>query len=129
MEQALQDAEARLEKTVVFVTNDGVMVDIGARTEAIIPLNQLTEENLPEEELKNLLKPGDTVTAYVVRADLENGQVVLSKKRAEADQSWVKIQSLYEQGEPVMVQVKEKVKGGLVATIEGIRAFLPASQP
>lgn len=138
MEQALQDAEARLEKTVqrgqivtgtvVFVTNDGVMVDIGARTEAIIPLNQLTEENLPEEELKNLLKPGDTVTAYVVRADLENGQVVLSKKRAEADQSWIKIQSLYEQGEPVMVQVKEKVKGGLVATIEGIRAFLPASQ-
>ncbi|WP_333659863.1 30S ribosomal protein S1 [Meiothermus cerbereus] len=138
MEQALQDAEARLEKTVqrgqivtgtvVFVTNDGVMVDIGARTEAIIPLNQLTEENLPEEELKNLLKPGDTVTAYVVRADLENGQVVLSKKRAEADQSWVKIQALYEQGEPVMVEVKEKVKGGLVATIEGIRAFLPASQ-
>ena len=138
MEQALQDAEARLEKTVqrgqivsgkvVLVTNDGVMVDIGARTEAIIPFNQLTEENLPEEELKNLLKPGDTVTAYVVRADLENGQVVLSKKRAEADQSWVRIQSLYEQGEPVMVEVKEKVKGGLVATIEGIRAFLPASQ-
>lgn len=138
MEQALQDAEARLEKTVqrgqivsgkvVLVTNDGVMVDIGARTEAIIPFNQLTEENLPEEELKNLLKPGDTVTAYVVRADIENGQVVLSKKRAEADQSWVKIQALYEQGEPVMVEVKEKVKGGLVATIEGIRAFLPASQ-
>ncbi len=138
MEQALQDAEARLEKTVqrgqivsgkvVLVTNDGVMVDIGARTEAIIPFNQLTEENLPEEELKNLLKPGDTVTAYVVRADLENGQVVLSKKRAEADQSWVKIQALHEQGQPVMVEVKEKVKGGLVATIEGIRAFLPASQ-
>ncbi len=138
MEQALQDAEARLEKTVqrgqvitgkvVLITNDGVMVDIGARTEAIIPFNQLTEEPLSEEELKNLLKPGDTVSAYVVRADLENGQVVLSKKRAEADQSWVKVQSLFEQGEPVMVQVKEKVKGGLVATIEGIRAFLPASQ-
>ncbi|RDI95736.1 30S ribosomal protein S1 [Meiothermus sp. QL-1] len=138
MEQALQDAEARLEKTVqrgqivtgtvVFVTNDGVMVDIGARTEAIIPLNQLTEENLPEEELKGLLKPGDTVTAYVVRADLENGQIVLSKKRAEADQSWLRIQALYERGEPVVVQIKEKVKGGLVATVEGIRAFLPASQ-
>ncbi|WP_027881464.1 30S ribosomal protein S1 [Meiothermus rufus] len=138
MEQALQDAEARLEKTVqrgqiisgtvVFVTNDGVMVDIGARTEAIIPFNQLTDEPLSEEELRNLLKPGDSVTAYVVRADLENGQVVLSKKRAEADQSWTKVQALFEQGEPVMVQVKEKVKGGLVATIEGIRAFLPASQ-
>ncbi|MCS7069661.1 MAG: 30S ribosomal protein S1 [Meiothermus sp.] len=138
MEQALQDAEARLEKTVqrgqvitgtvVLITNDGVMVDIGARTEAIIPFNQLTEEPLSEEELKNLLKPGDSVTAYVVRADLENGQVVLSKKRAEADQSWVKVQALFDKGEPVMVEVKEKVKGGLVATIEGIRAFLPASQ-
>ena len=138
MEQALQDAEARLEKTVqrgqvingtvVLVTNDGVMVDIGARTEAIIPFNQLTEDTLPEEELKNLLKPGDAVSAYVVRADLENSQIVLSKKRAEADQSWVRIQNLFDKGEPVMVQVKEKVKGGLVATIEGIRAFLPASQ-
>lgn len=138
MEQALQDAEARLEKTVqrgqvingtvVLITNDGVMVDIGARTEAIIPFNQLTEDTLSEDELKNLLKPGEAVSAYVVRADLENGQVVLSKKRAEADQSWVKIQALFDKGEPVEVQVKEKVKGGLVATIEGVRAFLPASQ-
>jgi small subunit ribosomal protein S1 len=138
MEQALQDAEARLEKTVqrgqvvtgtvVLITNDGVMVDIGARTEAIIPFNQLTEEPLGEEELKSLLKPGDTVSAYVVRADLENGQVVLSKKRAESDQSWVRVQALFDKSEPVMVQVKEKVKGGLVATVEGIRAFLPASQ-
>jgi small subunit ribosomal protein S1 len=58
MEQALQDAEARLEKTVqrgqivsgkvVLVTNDGVMVDIGARTEAIIPFNQLTERTCPK---------------------------------------------------------------------------------
>lgn len=138
MEQALQDAEARLEKTVqrgqvitgtvVLITNDGVMVDIGARTEAIIPFNQLTEEPLGEEALKSLLKPGDAVSAYVVRADLENGQVVLSKKRAEADLSWVRVQTLFDKGEPVVVQVKEKVKGGLVATVEGIRAFLPASQ-
>ncbi|MDX2006632.1 MAG: 30S ribosomal protein S1 [Meiothermus sp.] len=138
MEQALQDAEARLEKsvqrgqvitgTVVLITNDGVMVDIGARTEAIIPFNQLTEENLPEEELKNMLRPGDAVSAYVVRADLDNGQVVLSKKRAESDNSWVKIQALFDSAEPVMVTVKEQVKGGLVATVEGVRAFLPASQ-
>lgn len=138
MEQALQDAEARLEKTVqrgqilqgtvVFVGHEGVAVDIGARTEGIIPFNQLTEENLPEEELKKLLKPGDTVTVYVVRADLENGQIILSKKRAETDRSWVKIQELFDRAEPVMVTVKEKVKGGLVAFVEGVRAFLPASQ-
>ncbi|PZA07600.1 MULTISPECIES: 30S ribosomal protein S1 [unclassified Meiothermus] len=138
MEQALQDAEARLEKTVqrgqilqgtvVFVGHDGVAVDIGARSEGIIPFNQLTEENLPEEELKKLLKPGDVVNVYVVRADLENGQIILSKKRAETDRSWVKIQELFDRAEPVMVTVKEKVKGGLVAFVEGVRAFLPASQ-
>ncbi|WP_027893685.1 30S ribosomal protein S1 [Calidithermus chliarophilus] len=138
MEQALQEVEARLEKTVqrgqvitgtvVLKTNDGFMVDIGTRTEGIIPFNQLTEANLPQEELEKLLKPGDEVTVYVVRADLENGQVILSKKRAESDQSWVRLQELFEKGEPVVVQVQEKVKGGLVALIEGVRAFLPASQ-
>ena len=138
MEQALQDAEARLEKsvqrgqivqgTVVLVTHDGVMVDIGARTEGLIPFNQLTEDTLSEDELKNLVHPGEAITAYVVRADLENGQIVLSKKRAESDQSWVKIQNLFDRAEPVMVTVKEKVKGGLVANVEGVRAFFPASQ-
>jgi small subunit ribosomal protein S1 len=138
MEQALQDAEARLEKsvqrgqvvqgTVVMITQDGVMVDIGTRTEAIIPFNQLTEDTLKEDDLRGMLRPGDAVTAYVVRADLEGGQVVLSKKRAETDRSWNRIQELFDKGDPVMVSVKEKVKGGLVATIEGVRAFLPASQ-
>lgn len=138
MEQALQDAEARLEKTVqkgqvlqgtvVFVGNDGVLVDIGARTEGIIPFNQLTEENLSEDELKKLLKPGEPVTVYVIRADLEAGQVILSKKRADADKTWVRVQELFDKGEVIEVAVREKVKGGLVAFVEGVRAFLPASQ-
>lgn len=136
MEQALQDAEARLEKTVqrgqilqgtvVFVGQDGVAVDIGARTEGIIPFNQLTEEALSEEELKKLLKPGDQVTVYVVRADLENGQIILSKKRAETDRSWVKIQELFDRGEPVMVTVKEKVKG---VWWPSSRVFAPSCRP
>lgn len=138
MEQALQDAEARLEKsvqkgqvlqgTVVFVGNEGVLVDIGARTEGVIPFNQLTEETLSEEELKKLLKPGDVVTVYVIRADIEAGQIVLSKKRAETDKTWVRVQELFDKGEAIEVTIREKVKGGLVAFVEGVRAFLPASQ-
>jgi small subunit ribosomal protein S1 len=138
MEAALQEAEARLEKTVargqiipgkvVFVSHDGVMVDIGTRTEGIIPLNQLTEEELPEAELRSLLKPGEEVLVYVIRVDPETGQAILSKKRAEADYSWKRVQELFERGETLSVVIKERVKGGLVTSIHGLRAFLPASQ-
>ncbi len=138
MEQALQQAEAHMEQniqrgqvlkgTVVLVGNEGVAVDVGAKVEGIIPFNQITEESLSEEELKALLKPRDQVEVYVVRVDLPNNVIVLSKKRADADHAWRGIISLYEQGAVVDVQVKEKVRGGLVAYLEGVRAFLPASQ-
>ncbi|ADR35549.1 SSU ribosomal protein S1P [Oceanithermus profundus DSM 14977] len=138
MEQALQEAESRLGAKVrrgqvltgrvVFVGSEGVAVDVGAKVEGIIPFNQLTEEPLSEEELKKMLKPGDEVEVYVVRVDLPNNVIILSKKRAEADKAWRKIVELAEKGEPVEVTVREKVRGGLVAYLEGVRAFIPASQ-
>jgi small subunit ribosomal protein S1 len=138
MEEALQEAEARLEKRVrpgqvltgkvVFVGSEGVAVDIGAKTEGIIPFNQLTEKPLSEEELKGLLKPGDEVRVQVLKVDPETGQILLSRKKVEATEHWDRIQELYEKGEPVTVTVKEKVKGGVVAELDGVRAFIPASQ-
>ncbi|SDF35440.1 small subunit ribosomal protein S1 [Thermus arciformis] len=138
MEEALQETEARLEKRVrpgqvltgkvVLVGSEGVAVDIGAKTEGIIPFNQLTEKALPEEELKNLLKPGDTVRVQVIKVDPETGQILLSRKKVEAQERWDQIQALYEKGEPVTATVKEKVKGGVVADLDGVEAFIPASQ-
>jgi small subunit ribosomal protein S1 len=138
MEEALQEAEARLEKRVrpgqvltgkvVFVGSEGVAVDIGAKTEGIIPFNQLTEKPLSDEELKGLLKPGDEVRVQVLKVDPETGQILLSRKKVEATEHWDRIRELYEKGEPVTVTVKEKVKGGVVAELDGIRAFIPASQ-
>jgi small subunit ribosomal protein S1 len=138
MEEALQETEARLEKRVrpgqvltgkvVFVGSEGVAVDIGAKTEGIIPFNQLTEKPLSDEELKGLLKPGDEVRVQVLKVDPETGQILLSRKKVEATERWDRIQELYEKGEPVTVTVKEKVKGGVVAELDGVRAFIPASQ-
>jgi small subunit ribosomal protein S1 len=138
MEEALQEAEARLEKRVrpgqvltgkvVLVGSEGVAVDIGAKTEGIIPFNQLTEKPLSDEELKGLLKPGDEVRVQVLKVDPETGQILLSRKKVEATEHWDRIQELYEKGEPVTVTVKEKVKGGVVAELDGVRAFIPASQ-
>ncbi len=138
MEEALQETEARLEKRVrpgqvltgkvVFVGSEGVAVDIGAKTEGIIPFNQLTEKPLSDEELKGLLKPGDEVRVQVLKMDPETGQILLSRKKVEATEHWGRIQELYEKGEPVTVTVKEKVKGGVVAELDGVQAFIPASQ-
>lgn len=114
--------------TVVFIGQEGIAVDIGAKVEGIIPLNQLGEEPVSLEEAQGMYKPGDAIEAYVVRVDLPNSQIVLSKKRAEQDKGWRVLEKMQEADEAFEVDVLEKVRGGLVAQVEGIRAFLPASQ-
>ncbi|RJF71508.1 30S ribosomal protein S1 [Deinococcus cavernae] len=114
--------------TVVFIGQDGIAVDIGAKVEGVIPLNQLGEEPVTVEQAQEMYKPGDAIEAYVVRVDLPNSQIVLSKKRAEQDKGWRVLEKMQENDEAFEVDVLEKVRGGLVAQVEGIRAFLPASQ-
>jgi len=114
--------------TVVFVGNDGVAVDIGAKIEGVIPFNQINDDPITHEEAQAMFKPGDTVEVYVVRSDVPNGQIVLSKKRAEQDKGWRVLADMQERDEAFAVEIIEKVRGGLVAQIDGIRAFLPASQ-
>ena len=114
--------------TIVFIGQEGIAVDIGAKVEGVIPLNQIGEESVTLEQAQEMYKPGDTIEAYVVRVDLPNSQIVLSKKRADQDKGWRVLEKMEEQGEAFEVEVLEKVRGGLVAQVEGIRAFLPASQ-
>ena len=114
--------------TVVFVGNDGVAVDIGAKIEGVIPFNQIGDDPITHEEAQAMFKPGDSVEVYVVRSDVPNGQIVLSKKRAEQDKGWRVLADMQERDEAFAVEIIEKVRGGLVAQIDGIRAFLPASQ-
>lgn len=114
--------------TIVFIGQDGIAVDIGAKVEGVIPLNQLGEESVSLEQAQAEYKPGDQIEAYVVRVDLANNQIVLSKKRADQDKGWRVLEKMQEADEAFEVEVLEKVRGGLVAQVEGIRAFLPASQ-
>ncbi|MFC4638498.1 30S ribosomal protein S1 [Deinococcus hohokamensis] len=114
--------------TIVFIGQDGIAVDIGAKVEGVIPLNQIGDEPVTLEQAQEMYKPGDTIEAYVVRVDLPNNQIVLSKKRADQDKGWRVLEKMQEADEAFEVDVLEKVRGGLVAQVEGIRAFLPASQ-
>ncbi|ADY26582.1 RNA binding S1 domain protein [Deinococcus proteolyticus MRP] len=114
--------------TVVFIGSEGIAVDIGAKVEGIVPLTQLGDEPMTAEEAQAQYKPGDSITTYVVRVDTNTGQIVLSKKRADQNKGWRVLEKMQEEGQTFEVEVLEKVRGGLVAQVEGIRAFLPASQ-
>ncbi|KEF33232.1 30S ribosomal protein S1 [Deinococcus sp. RL] len=114
--------------TIVFIGQEGLAVDVGAKVEGTIPLNQIGDEPLTLEQAQGMYKPGDKIEAYVVRVDLANNQIVLSKKRADQDKGWRVLEKMQENDEAFEVEVLEKVRGGLVAQVEGIRAFLPASQ-
>ncbi|MBB6097578.1 small subunit ribosomal protein S1 [Deinobacterium chartae] len=117
-----------VEGKVVFIGSEGIAVDVGAKVEGIIPFSQLQEEPVTLEQAQEMYKPGDSIEAYVVRTDIPNGVIVLSKRRADQDRGWRVLADLQAKDEVFTVEITEKVRGGLVASIEGIRAFLPASQ-
>jgi small subunit ribosomal protein S1 len=112
---------------VIMLAQDGIIVDVGAKIEGLLPYNQLFEFDADAEEAAKYFKPGDEIQVYVVRSDVPNNTIILSKKRADQERAWNLLQEIHEAEKPVEVEIVEKVKGGLVANL-GIRAFLPASQ-
>jgi len=112
---------------VIMLSQDGIIVDVGAKIEGLLPYNQLFEFDADAEEAAKYFKPGDEIQVYVVRSDIPNNTIILSKKRADQERAWNLLQEIFEAEKPVEVEIVEKVKGGLVANL-GIRAFLPASQ-
>ncbi len=112
---------------VIMLAQDGIVVDVGAKIEGLLPYNQIFEHDSNQEEAAQYLKPGDPVLVYVVRSDVPNNTIILSKRRADAERAWNLLQEVFEKEKPVEVEIIEKVRGGLVASL-GVRAFLPASQ-
>ncbi|HKI58382.1 MAG TPA: 30S ribosomal protein S1 [Trueperaceae bacterium] len=112
---------------VIMLSQDGIIVDVGAKIEGLLPYNQLFEFETNAADAGKYFKPGDEIQVYVVRSDIPNNTIVLSKKRADQERAWNLLQEIHDKGKPVEVEIIEKVRGGLVANL-GIRAFLPASQ-
>lgn len=112
-------------KGVVVEINPGeVLVDVGAKSEGVIPLRELSccEITSPHE----VVSVGDEIDVWVVKAEDSEGRIILSKVRADAKKAWEKLQAAYESQTPVEGTVREVVKGGLIVNL-GVRAFLPAS--
>src|SRR5438067_10607258 len=109
---------------VVRVDKDEVLVDIGYKSEGVIPVAELSIRRSvnPEDEVKL----GDEVDALVLTKEDADGRLILSKKRARFEIAWKSIETAAETGEPVIGKVIEVVKGGLILDL-GVRGFLPAS--
>src|SRR5436190_1276545 len=110
--------------TVVRVDKDEVLVDIGYKSEGVIPVAELSIRRSvnPADEV-NL---GEEIDALVLTKEDTEGRLILSKKRARFELAWKKIEGAAESGEPVVGKVIEVVKGGLILDL-GVRGFLPAS--
>ncbi len=113
-----------VEGKVVKIDKDEVLVDIGYKSEGVIPLRELSirYDIKPEE----VVQVGDTIEALVLQKEDKDGRLILSKKRAQYERSWSRLEDCMMNNDPVTGEVIEVVKGGLILDI-GLRGFLPAS--
>ncbi len=113
-----------VEGTVVSVDIEGALVDIGFKSEALIPANELSiKKNV---DPRDVVSVGDQVEGVVLTREDENGRPILSKKRAQYKRAWSKVEEVHRESKSVKGTVIEVVKGGLIVDI-GLRGFLPAS--
>ncbi|HBH75073.1 MAG TPA: 30S ribosomal protein S1, partial [Acidimicrobiaceae bacterium] len=113
-----------VEGTVVRVDQDEVLLDIGYKSEGVIPSRELSIRN--DVDPNEVVSMGERIEALVITKEDKEGRLVLSKKRAQYERAWGKIEELKEADGVVKGQVIEVVKGGLIVDI-GLRGFLPAS--
>ncbi|MBA7500843.1 30S ribosomal protein S1 [subsurface metagenome] len=109
---------------VVKIDKDEVLIDVGFKSEGVVPLSELSIRNDVKPE--DVLKVNDEIEIMVVQKEDQDGRLILSKKRAEVEQNFNRIEKIYENGDTVEGEIIECVKGGLIVDI-GLRGFLPAS--
>jgi small subunit ribosomal protein S1 len=107
---------------VIQVKSDGVIVDVGAKSEGFVPAKELVGNELES------LSPGDEIDVYVEKLSDSDGFVKLSRQKAEGLKSWDMIEEAYHESKAVDGTITGKVKGGLTVNIGGVNAFLPGSQ-
>src|SRR2546421_2684021 len=120
-QSALQEGEV-VRGTVVGITERGVVIDFGYKSEGIVNQAEFTENG------QLTVKPGDEVEVLVKSMETSEGFPVLSRADAVRMKAWDELEKAYSTGTPIRGRVTERIKGGLRVDIDGIAAFLPGSQ-
>jgi len=113
-----------IEGTVVKIDRDEVLLDVGYKTEGVIPSRELSIKH--DVDPSEVVAVGDPVEALVLQKEDKEGRLILSKKRAQYERAWGDVEKIKETDGVVTGTVIEVVKGGLIVDI-GLRGFLPAS--
>jgi small subunit ribosomal protein S1 len=113
-----------VEGVVVRIDPDEVLVDIGYKSEGVIPLKELSIRK--DVDPHEVAAEGERIEALVLQKEDQDGRLILSKKRAQYERAWGRVEAVMNEGGTVTGRVIEVVKGGLIVDI-GLRGFLPAS--
>ena len=109
------------EGRVVALTKDKVVVDIGYKSEGMIPSDQFSNDDLQQ------LKIGDRIQVYIEECEDADGNLILSKEKADKMKIWEELEKLYKEEKSIDGKVVSRIKGGMMVDI-GVKAFLPGSQ-
>ena len=120
---SLRRGEA-LEGKVILINEEGVLVNIGAKSEGVVPLREI--RSLGETELA-ALSAGDSIVTVMMRQE-ENGQYLLSYDKAQAERGWIQLEQEMENGNSIAVKVTGYNRGGLLVDALGVQGFVPLSQ-
>jgi small subunit ribosomal protein S1 len=112
-----------LKGTVLKLTPTHVVVDIGAKSEGMLPLAEVLDH-----EGKPRFQPGDEIDVMRDKGETEEGYINLSHQKARRLRAWDEVEKAYNEKKPIRAQVIDRIKGGLTVDILGARAFLPGSQ-
>ncbi len=119
-------AGERVKGMIVDINDEVVTLDLGYYAPGVIPLTELSDD--PDFSAMRDLKIGTDIEAIVIQTDDGKGNVELSLKEANEITAWEQLRCMQEKETVVTVRVKEAVNGGVIGYIEGVRAFIPASQ-
>ncbi|MBK7746088.1 MAG: 30S ribosomal protein S1 [Candidatus Obscuribacter sp.] len=111
---------------VVRVERDGVLVDVGGKSEGFVPMKEVS--NVTVDHINDVCKVGESYEFYILREENENGQLTLSLKRVAQARGWVQLENMKRNDDTIRAKISQVVKGGVVVDVYGLRGFVPASQ-
>lgn len=128
LEESLKNLNTneRVMGTVLSVAPNEVQVDVGRKQTGIIPVSELSND--PNAKPEDIVKVGDQIELLIMKTNDQEGTIMLSKRRVDAQKSWEELQEKLDSQEILTSKVTEAVKGGVIVLYNGVRVFIPASQ-
>ena len=128
LEESLKNLNTneRVMGTVLSIAPNEVQVDVGRKQTGFIPVSELSND--PNVKPEDIVKVGDEIELLIMKTNDQEGTIMLSKRRVDAQKGWEELQEKVDSQEILTSKVTEAVKGGVIVIYNGVRVFIPASQ-